>query len=169
MTKRLVVSLLFCAVIVYGQREYPSKLQLTKSLLKQTKVRGKSYDATNWFTFQSDSTYQVADTLIFYNNPRHRFGKHTCYFIDWNFHKKDAFWLQTLKLCEDPRLATNVIDYKVFNFEVSDRQWPLILKVFSNNVLVDKFEVLSLNKEPIVGTGHESTDVLILRRVRLSN
>jgi hypothetical protein len=169
MTKLLLVSLLFCGLVVYGQRRYPSKLQLTKSLLKQTKVRGKSYNATNWFTFQSDSTYQGADTLVFYNNPQYRFGKHTCNFIDWNFHKKDAFWLQSVTLCDETRVATNVTNYKTFNFQVSDRQWPLILEVFSNKILVDKFEVLSLNKEPIVGIEHESTDVLTLRRLRLLN
>src|SRR4051812_30360238 len=85
-----------------GQNKYPTKKQLQKSLTRNTKLNGHIYNSTNWFTLQSDSSYQTTDTLVFFNNSDLRYGKFICNYIDWNFYKKNAFWVQKVQLCQEP-------------------------------------------------------------------
>ena len=101
MAKLLFIILLFFGYLGFGQDSYPTKSELFKSLTKETKLKRKVYNSTNWFTVQNDSSYQSADTLYFYNNQAFRYEEHFCEFVDWNFYKKDAFWMQRIQLCKE--------------------------------------------------------------------
>jgi hypothetical protein len=151
---------------MYGQNKYPTKLQLTKSLTKKTKLKGKAYNSTNWFTIESDSAYRNLDTLVFYNNSSYRSGKLICNFVDWNFYKKDAFWVQHVQLCKEPTTATAIKNEDFFTYDVSDKGQPMILRIFNNGKLVDTFEVLSLTRRPLNNHDSEMTDVLTLHRIK---
>lgn len=167
MAKLTFIILLFSGHFGFGQESYPTKSKLFKSLTKETKLKRKVYHSTNWFTVQTDSSYQSADTLYFYNNPAFRYEKHFCEFVDWNFYKKDAFWMQRLQLCKEPTTASASKEKDFFTFEISDKQVPLILQVFHNGKMVDRFEVISLKKQPLNSRKDEITDVLTLRRIRI--
>ena len=166
MTKLFLFLLLFIGQLVYGQDKYPTKSQLTKSLTKKTKLKGKVYNSTNWFTIESDSAYRNLDTLVFYNNSNYRYGKLICNFVDWNFYKKDAFWVQYVQLCKEPTTATAIKDEDFFTYEVSGWEQRLILLIFNESKLVDKFEVLSLTPQPVNSVDGEMTQVLKLRRIK---
>lgn len=136
-------------------------------MTNKTRHKGKVYNSTNWFTVENDSSYQMADTLIFYNNSDLRYQKHYCNFIDWNFYKKNAFWLQRLELCTEPTTASVVKDIDFFTYEVSDDQTPLVIRVFNQQKLIDEFEVLSLSKQILPNGVDKTTDVMTLRRVKM--
>jgi hypothetical protein len=110
----------------------------------------------------------VADTLVFYNNSHIRYGELVCHFIDWNFHKKDAFWLQRVQLCNEPTTATAVKDKDIFTFEILGKQRPMIFQVFNNSELIDQFEVLKLIKQRLISREDGTSDVLTLRRIKLA-
>jgi hypothetical protein len=166
MAKLLFIILLFFGDFGFGQGSYPTKSELFKSLTKETKLKRKVYNSTNWFTVQNDSSYQSADTLYFYNNPAFRYEKHFCEFVDWNFYKKDAFWIQRLQLCKEPTTASATKEKDFFTFEIPDKQRPLVLQIFQKGKIVDRFEVVSLRKQPLNSRKDETTDVLTLRRIR---
>jgi hypothetical protein len=166
MTRPLLLLLFLIGYFAYGQGKYPTKTQLIKSLTRQTKLKGKVYNSTNWFTIESDSSYRNADTLVFYNNSKYQYAKHICKYVDWNFHKKDAFWVQYIELCKEPTMGTLVKDQTFFTYKLSDRKRPIILSVFNKGVLVDQFEVLSLIKQPISSQDNETTEVLTLFRIK---
>jgi hypothetical protein len=165
MTRLLLLVLFFIGHFAHGQGKYPTKTQLIKSLTRQTKLKGKVYKSTNWFTIENDSGFRHADTLVFYNNSGYRYGKQVCNYIDWNFHKKDAFWVQYIELCKEPTTGTLVKDQTFFTYKLSDSHQPMILSVFNKNVKVGEFEVLSLIKQPIRGQEKETTEVLTLHRI----
>jgi hypothetical protein len=165
-TKLFLLVLLLVGHLVHGQDKYPTKSQLIKSLTRQTKFDGKVYNSTNWFTIETDSSYRTTDTLLFYNNSRYQYGKHICNYIDWNFYKKDAFWVQYIELCKEPTTGTLVKDQTFFTYKLSDSKQRMFLSVFNKNVLVDEFEVLSLVKQPISSEDNETTEVLMLRRIK---
>ncbi|MBV4358367.1 hypothetical protein [Pinibacter aurantiacus] len=157
--------LLFFGHIAFGQNKYPTKSQLLKSLTQKTKIKNKINESTTWYTIGDDSTYWNADTLLFYNNENYRNGKLICNFIDWNFYKKGAFYVQRIQLCKEPTTATAIKDDDFFTYEVLDGK-PLILRIFYKESLVAKFEVSALAKKPLDNRDKETTDVLTLLRVR---
>src|SRR5262245_38814796 len=112
---RLLLFVSLFGYVAHAQDKYPTKSQLLKSLTKKTRLKNKVYEHTNWFTLESDSSYQTSDTLVFYNNTNYRQDKFICNVIDWNFYKKDAFWTQYLQLCKEPTTATVI---KEFTFHI---------------------------------------------------
>ena len=118
--------------------------------------------------FKSDIKVKAVnlDTLVFYNNSNYRYGKFICNFVDWNFYKKDAFWVQHVRLCKEPTTATAIKDDHFFTYDVLDKGQPMILRIFNKGKLVDTFEVLSLTRQPLNGHDRETTDVTTLRRIK---
>src|SRR4030095_12280798 len=149
MTRLFLFTLFLFGPVAYSQDKYPTKSQLLKSLTKKTSLKKKVYNSTNWFALENDSSFQTADTVTFYNNKNYRQGKPICNFIDWNFYKKDAFWVQQVQLCKEPTTATALKDQFFFTFQISDSSFPLILSVFNRGTLVDEFEVLSLRTQSL--------------------
>src|SRR6478672_9532572 len=160
MTRLLIFSIILLGNFVRGQDKYPTKIQLQKALTKKTKLTGHIYNSTNWFTLESDSSYQKADTLVFYNNSKYKYGKLICNLVDWNFYKKDAFWVQRVQLCKEPTTATAIKDEFIFTFKIVDQQYPMMLQVFNKEKIVDQFEVLSLARQLLNNQDKETVDVL---------
>jgi hypothetical protein len=166
MTKLLLLYILLLGHLAHGQDKYPTMKQLQNTLTKKTKLKGHIYNSTNWFTLESDSSYQNADTLVFYNNSMYQYGKLICNLVDWNFYKKEAFWVQRLQLCKEPTTAAAIKDEYFFTFKIIDGQQPMIFQVFNKEEMVDQFEVLSLVKQPMNNQYKETIDVLTLRRMK---
>lgn len=167
MTKQFLLILLLSGHFAHDQDRYPTKSQLIKLLTKKTKLKGKVYNSTNWFTTVNDSSYRSQNTLVFYNNSNYRYGKLICNFVDWNFYKKEAFWVQHVQLCREPTTSTAIKDEDFFTYDVSDREQPMIMRVFNKDKLADKFEVLSLTKLRANSQSSEMTYVLTLRRIKI--
>ena len=159
--------LFFYGPLAYGQKSYPAKSQLNEALFKTTKQIDGVYTSTRWFTNGSDSSYKKADTLIFYNNQGFVFEKQMCEYVTWNFHMRDAFFMQRIQRCIFPVSASEVEEEDQYTYEVSENQQSLILQVFNDeNKVVDKFEILSLTKQLFRHTKNEASDVLTLRRIK---
>ena len=169
MTRLLIFSFLLLGQFAHSQDKYPTKTQLQKALTKNTKLKKHIYNSTNWFTLESDSSYQNADTLVFYNNSKYRHGTLVCNFVDWNFYQKDAFWVQRVQLCKEPATATAIKDEYIFTFKIVDKQQPMVLQVFYKEKIVDQFEVLSLASQALNNQDKETIDVLTLRRIKFSH
>ena len=71
-----------------------------------------------------------------------------------------------MQLCIEPATATATKEDDFFNYDVSDKEHPLFLQVYSKGKLVDKFEVLSLTKQPLKTGDEETIDVLTMGRVK---
>jgi hypothetical protein len=164
----IFIPLLF-GYVLFAQDKYPTKKQLQKALTKKTKLKGHIYNSTNWFTLESDSTYKEADTLVFYNNSKYQYGKHICHFVDWNFYKKDALWMQRVQLCKEPATATAIKDRDIFTFKIVDKRQPMVLEIYHKENLIEQFEVLALTSQQLDNRQNEITDVLTIRRIKTSD
>lgn len=165
MKRLFIITFLLLGHFVYSQDKYPTKTLLQKALTKNTKLKKHHHNSTYWFTLESDSSYKKADTLVFYNNKKYQSGKFICHFVDWNFYKKDALWMQRVQLCKEPAIATAIKDHDLFTFKIVDTKMPMILQIYTKENLIDQFEVLSFKSMPL-NKSNETTDILTLRRIK---
>ena len=166
MNRLLVLILIIVGHFAFGQNQYPTKSQLLKHLQKNTKRNGRFYNSTKWFTCKNDSTFYKADTLEFFNNSNYQNKIHVCDFIDWNFYKRKAFWLQKVQLCKEPTTASMAKDTYFYTFKIIEDKKSLKLEIIRQGTLVDMFEVLSISKFKFGNQVNDVTDVLTLVRIR---
>ena len=167
--KQQIVFLLFLIFQVsYSQEIKISKNSLSK-VFEQTIIQTKKgiiqTDSIPWFTDNSNDVYFKNDTITFVNAKT--FKRDFCKIINWTFYKKDSFVIGNADYCNEPPSkraikSTDWINLKNYNYEND-----LILELYNQNKLIEKFKVLSIQKNQSIYNADQTDYVLKLLRIKL--
>jgi hypothetical protein len=168
MNYKIIFTFLIALQFSYSQNIKTSKAELLK-IFKKTIVRDSNgiihVDSNPWFTDNSNDNYKKSDT-IFLKNAK-SFKRNYCKIINWNFYKKDAFIIGDADYCSEPPTQTATkpkdwIELKIFNSEKD-----LILELYNQSKLIDKFKVISLKQEQSEYSKDQINSTLKLSRIKI--
>ena len=166
MTKLLLFIFLFCGQIVFGQNNQPTKSQLLrvfKGSIRQDNSGKISTNSNPWVICNKDSAFYKSDTLRLYNNINYYYYSNCCDFTDWTFYKKDAFVLTRVQICKEPTTASVARNEDWFTVKVR-KDKNLFLETYNQGKLIDRFEVVSVEKVDNIGQHKEITELVTLVR-----
>lgn len=151
----------------YSQETKISKNELLKAFketIVQTKKGKIETDSNPWFTENTNEIYYKNDTIVLKNAKS--FKRDYCKIINWNFYKKNAFVIGDADYCNEPptRKVTKPKDW--VNLKVHYVENNLIMELFNENKMIDKFKVILLEKKE---SEYEKNDFdYILKIIRLT-
>lgn len=168
MINKLFFLLLLIFQISYSQDIKIKEKELFK-IFRKTIIQDKKgiiqINSNPWFTDNSNDNYFKKDTIIFRNAKS--YNRNYCKIFNWNFYKKNALIISDADYCNEPpsQKVTKPKDWiklKTYNFKNC-----LILELYNQNKLVEKFKVLSV-EENQSKYNKEQTDY-ILKLLRIKN
>jgi hypothetical protein len=145
--KRLILILLLISFESFAQTKPTKKelIKLFKNSIEQEEKNTVTTKSNPWIINNLNGEYYSLDTLkvYSYNNKREN---EFCEYIGWTLYKKDSFILNKVHHCNEPTQisATKKEDwFKIIFIENKDE---LILELYNFEILINKFKVLSINK-----------------------
>lgn len=167
--KRLFLLIFFVVgYSAFGQVRPPTKYQLLKLFKNSVKQDHSDKVSTNsnpWVICNKNGLFYTADTLKLYNNINYYYHSSCCDFIDWTFYKKDAFVLTRVQICKEPTTASVPKNEDWFVIKVSNQGKYLFLETYNQGRMIDRFQVLSIDKVNYIGQPNDITDVVTLVRM----
>ncbi|MDP2161458.1 MAG: hypothetical protein Q8K02_13315 [Flavobacterium sp.] len=167
MKNNLLFALMLIVHFSYSQETKISKNELLKAFketIVQTKKGKIETDSNPWFTENTNEIYYKNDTIVLKNAKS--FKRDYCKIINWNFYKKNAFVIGDADYCNEPptRKVTKPKDW--VNLKVHYVENNLIMELFNENKMIDKFKVILLEKKE---SEYEKNDFdYILKIIRLT-
>ena len=166
MKNNLLFVLLLLIQFSYCQETKISKTPLLaafKETIVQTKKGKIETDSNPWFTENTNEIYFRNDTIVLKN--ARSFKRDYCKIINWNFYKKNAFVIGDADYCNEPptRKVTKPKDW--INLKINSIKNNLIMELFNENKLIEKFKVISLEKKDSEYEKNEFDYVLKLVRL----
>ncbi|MBF0598448.1 hypothetical protein [Faecalibacter rhinopitheci] len=139
-------------------------LKVFKSTIKQPNKKLIDTSSNPWFTDNTENKYYTSEFIEFKN--ARSFKRDYCKIINWNFHKNDAFILGDANYCSEPPTqkvskAENYIEIKL-----SNEKDNLILQLFNQKKLIDKFRIIELQKVDSKYEKNEFDFILKLQRIK---
>ena len=94
--------------------------------------------------YNTDSTYATSDTVILYNDMYYYLTTHCCYVTNWTFSNSTTFSLSETKVCQEPPPSSISFDNIGLKIRFYKKDENLIMSIYKNGKLKDKFILLSL-------------------------
>ncbi|MHC0440497.1 hypothetical protein [Flavobacterium sp. 3-210] len=142
----LVFFLLLMYYSGHSQKKNVSKNELLQAF-KQTIVQTRKTidtDSNPWFTDNTNGNYYKNDTISFKNAKS--FKRNYCKIINWTFYKKDAFVIGDADYCNEPLTRKVTKPENWINLRCYNSGDDLIIELYTANKLLEKFKVISLQK-----------------------
>lgn len=151
--KRTIIIILtfFSLTPSYGQLDsQPSQnLELSAKNIKRLFFKPDSMHPTKqseWIACSNaDSTYSNADTIRLYNDHFYYLTTHCCYVTSWTFYSRNIFNLSNTKMCQEPPMSSMRSDDYGLKIKIGKKEENLILSIYKDGKLKDKFILLSLD------------------------
>ena len=152
----------------YSQETKVSRNELINSFKKtiiQIKKGIIQTDSNPWFADNTNDNYFKKDTIVLIN--ARSFKREFCKVINWNFYKETAFTIGYADYCSEPptqkvNMLKDWIELKVYDFKGN-----LLIELFNQDKLVEKFKIISFEKKQSLYDKAEFE--YILRIVRMAN
>jgi len=166
MRKKIFFGLLLSIQFGYSQENKISKTDLFKIFNETINQKDKAKINTNsnpWFTDNTDEAYFKKDTITLKNAKS--FKRNYCKVIKWNFYKKDSFIIGNADYCNEPpsQKVTTINDWIKLNVEEVNNY--LIIELFNQNKIIDKFKILTLEKRQSEYDKENFEYILKLKRI----
>ena len=148
MKKITLLVLILIIQFSYSQETKISKAELLKAFNETIVQKEKGIIHTNsnpWFTDNTNENYFKKDTITLKNAKSYKRGY--CKIINWNFYKKDAFSIGNADYCNEPPSQKITTENDWIKLNVEKEENYLIIELFNQNKLIDKFKILSLEKK----------------------
>ena len=148
MKKITLLVLILIIQFSYSQKTKISKAELLKAFKETIVQKEKGIIHTNsnpWFTDNTNENYFKKDTITLKNAKSYK--RDYCKIINWNFYKKAAFSIENADYCNEPPSQKVTTENDWINLNVEKVENYLIIELFNQNKLIDKFKILSLEKK----------------------
>lgn len=148
MKKITLLVLILIIQFSYSQETKISKAELLKAFKETIVQKEKGIIHTNsnpWFTDNTNENYFKKDTITLKNAKSYK--RDYCKIMNWNFYKKDAFSIGNADYCNEPPSQKVTTENDWINLNVEKVENYLIIELFNQNKLIDKFKILSLEKK----------------------
>ncbi len=165
-TKKIFIFIILTSNFAFSQVSEKVKisekniLKIFKSTIQQDKGNKIKITSNPWFTDQN--TYLKTDTIIFTNS--NNFNRDYCRVINWTFYKKNKFIRSFGNYCDEPptEKVTNKNDH--FDLKIIENQQKTILELSNQGKVIEKFEIISLEKTQSLSYKNEIKYKLTLKR-----
>lgn len=134
-----------------------------KKTIDQESRRRITTVSNPWTADNSDDDFIKSDTLIFTNGKRNNY----CKDVNWTFYRKNKFIRTYGYLCKEPPgySSTKAKDY--FEIKIIDINTKKYIELYNQEKLVDKFEIISLEKSQSFSYKNVVEYTLKLKREKL--
>lgn len=167
MRKLLFIVLLLFVELCFSQNASISKNQVL-SLFKRTIVQTKKgiiqVNSNPWFADNTDNLYFKNDTIILKN--ARSFKREYCKIVIWNFYKKNAFVIGYADYCNEPPTREVTKQENWIKKRIEESQRDLVIELYNQNILIDKFKVLSIEENESNCDENEYEYVLKILRLK---
>lgn len=168
-----MINKLFFLLLLVFQTSYSQDIKISKkSLLKvfqktivQTKRRIVETDSNPWVTDNSNDVYLKNDTITLVNAKT--FKRNFCNAINWTFYRKDSFVIGYAQNCKEPPSKKVTMDW--IKLKTYNSKNDLILELYNQNTLVEKFKVLSVEENQSKYYKDQTDYILKLLRIKTIN
>lgn len=151
---------LFSQKITLSKRQI---LNVFKSTIVQNTKGRISTDSNPWFTDNTEDKY-FKDEIIEFKNAQ-SFKRNYCKIIMWNFYKKDSFIIGDADYCNEPPIQKSFRFENDINLKLVQENSDIILLLFNNEKLINKFLILSLEKRKSEYDNNEFDLIMKLKRL----
>jgi len=153
LTRAIIIILTFFSLTAsYGQANITSgqNLELTEKNIKRLFSIKPDIccpaPASQWTAcYNTDSTYNTADTIQLYSDMYYYLTTHCCYVTSWTFSNSTTFSLSNTKVCQEPPLSSIGFDNSGLKIKFGKKGENLIMSIYKNGKMMDKFILLSLD------------------------
>ena len=164
-------TLIFIALIIsnFAFSQVSEKINISKNnilrVFKKTIDQEKKYrikiTSNPWST--ETEKYIKSDTIIFVN-PSNKINVNYCDLTNWTFYQKTKFVRSFGYYCKEPATekVTNKNDY--FDVKIIEDQQKSYLEIYNQGQRVEKFEIISLEKNQSLSYKNEIKYKLTLLR-----
>lgn len=167
MRTKIIFLLLLILQISYSQKIKISKNELLKAFRKtiiQTQKGIIQTDSNPWFSDNSNDIYFKNDTILLVNAKTYK--RDFCKIINWTFYKKDFFVIGDADYCNEPPTKKVTKSNDWINLKSYNYKNYLILELYNQDKLIEKFKVLSLQQNQSKDNKDEIDYVLKLVRIK---
>ena len=138
---------------------------IIKKSIRQTEPTKVSFPSNPWIACNHDSSFYKMDTAYFCtNNYYTQTNSNCCQFINWTFYNPDAFIRTLEQTCKEPASAKSYTDDDNFKIVLIDNNGVLYIELFNRKKLVDKFRVLTLERQKKFGSDGDYEIIKLVRQ-----
>lgn len=166
--KAFVSIIIFSSTLAFSQNF--QKIQISKKILIKTFKSTIDQKKRNRITINSNpwssetEKYFKSDTVKFKNLSTH--SENYCNIINWTFYRKNKFIRSFGEYCDEPASVKVTTENDYFNFKLTEKNQSLFFDLYSKEKLIEKFEILSLEKYQSLSYKNETQYILTLKRIR---
>nr|WP_294780720.1 hypothetical protein [uncultured Flavobacterium sp.] len=130
----------------YCQKTTVFRDELLKTFKKTIDQNRKTINTNSnpWFTDNTNGNYYKNDTIILKNGKS--YNRDYCKIINWTFYKKDAFIIGYADYCGEPPTQKVIKPENWINLKLYNSADDLVLELYNMNKLLEKFKVISLQR-----------------------
>lgn len=165
-----IKTIFILSLILFSNFIYAQKIEITEKNI--FKVFKKTIDQENkrqirivsnpWILDNSNDDFVKLDTIVFTNGKKNNYYKD----VNWTFYRKNKFIRTYEDHCKEPPTynVTKITDY--FELKVIEINMKRYLELYNQGKLIDKFEIISLEKSQSLSYKNLIEYTLKLRRIR---
>ncbi|WDF45172.1 hypothetical protein PQ459_09700 [Chryseobacterium sp. KACC 21268] len=144
-TKTIIILLTFIVNFISAQKiEITEKnlFNVFKKTINQESKRSIRTVSNPWITDNSNDDFAKLDTIVFTNGKRNNY----CKDVNWTFYRKNKFIRTYGDHCKEPPTytVTKIKDY--FELKLTEINRKEYLELYNQEKLIEKFEIVSLEK-----------------------
>jgi len=178
----LTLSFSFCYCFLFGQSEYPSKLEIEKviKLTISQKMTDKNPSCEHgqcgeWWTANKDSIFYKSDTLKFYNSSNIVYNDTSfCTSLVWDLGDGNIFNNSQANMCEEP--PTRTIKAGAFlsgqkdnvtipnRYGIDSRTKITYVIIYADQAIFSTYKVIGLKKTTQQNLGDKSYCLTLVRQ-----
>ncbi|TDX87046.1 hypothetical protein [Epilithonimonas xixisoli] len=160
-----ILSLILFSNFIYAQKIEITEKNLFKIFKKTIEQENKNQIKTvsnPWIADNSNDVFSKSDTIIFTNGK----NNHYCKDVNWTFYRKNKFIRNYGDFCSEPTsyTVTKIQDY--FEIKINEMDTRKYFELYNQGKLIDKFEIISLEKSQSLSYKNLIEYTLKLRRIR---
>lgn len=164
--KTIIFSIILISNIAFSQQTENLKLnkknifRIFNKTIEQDDKNKVQIVSNPWFT--NENFYLKSDTIKLTNSRS--YNRDYCKVINWTFYKKNLFIRSFGNYCNEPptEKVTNESDY--FELKINEVNNKLILALINQKKVIEKFEIISLEKTQSLSYKNEIKYTLTLKR-----
>lgn len=156
-----IIFFLTSTVYCFGQNNNVTKSELKNIFKKSIVQKSRKWTTTisnPWIADNINSTYYKSETIKLTNFKSNQGKLESCKKVNWTFYQNNKLVIKESQTCKEPSSEKVITDKDWFEIKIGKSEPKLVLELYNANVLVEKFEVVSLEDSQLKSE-------LILKRV----
>lgn len=162
MRKAIIIIVTICSLISgYGQTKPTSEpnLKLTEKNLKYLFSLKPDIccpaPQPEWISCNNtENNYATSDTIKLYSNSYYYLSSNRCYTTSWIFSNSTSFNIVETNVCNEPPISSVNTENCGLKIKFDKSENSLLLSIYKNKILKDKFKIISLNYIEIKNDEH---------------